>query len=182
MTNQLIEIERKFRLDNFHPSMIPADAILTELVQDYLLSPPGSERRVRAIQSTTGIWKHIYNEKGQTGDVRIRTELKRELSEEEYRSLLEEVDPQRATIRKLRHTFPHAGQTLELDKYHAIPALYIVEHEMEHVGVEVVKPDGWQWTEVTNDRDYGNYAIARLLKIGQATRLVKTPALSSPQA
>ncbi|MDB5194766.1 MAG: hypothetical protein JWN50_780 [Parcubacteria group bacterium] len=174
------EIERKYRLDNFRSNMIPGNARAVEIVQTYLSSDVGSERRVR-MRTVDGSSSYYFTEKHPTYSSAKRIERERQIERSEYETLLKEARPDMATIYKIRHSFEFGGRTIELDIYRDIKDLVVVEVEIPSLDEVVRLPEGWDCVEVTNDKDYKNAGIAKLLYLGTAGKLFRPSALN-PQA
>jgi len=157
-----LEIERKFRVLNFCSGFIPADAVVLNITQDYLISDGEVERRVR-ISELYGQQSHYYTEKVETGDPEARHENDFLITEQRYKELLAERDPALNTIRKKRSCFFFAGRKLEVDIYEApksIVGLVIVEAEIPKIGENIEFPPGWEVEEVTGVKEYKNRGLA----------------------
>jgi CYTH domain-containing protein/thymidylate kinase len=157
-----LEIERKFLLET-----IPTPAVLEELgavpveiEQTYLLSPdPTLERRVRR-RGPAGHAAYYYAEKRRI-DERTRTERERLLDPAQYLALLDEADPERHPIRKIRHHFVAAYAYFELDIYTDPAGLCTLEVELISADTAVsVPPELGAWREVTGDPAYSNATLA----------------------
>lgn len=158
-----IEIERKFvialpdfdlisTLDGYSSSLI---------LQTYLKSSDAITHRVRARSFGENT---VYTE---TKKIRIDSmsafEDERELSEEEYNTLLEDVMPGTVTLRKTRHTFTHLGRTLEIDVYPEWQRSCILEVELSSREQTVEFPEFITViSEVTGDKKYSNASMSRV--------------------
>ena len=175
-----IEIERKFRIGNFRPEFLPEDTLRQEVIQHYLREAAGGpERRIRMTEKE-GVWVYDYTEKWLTKDPRKRPEVKQKISAQEFlKRFREEADPACAPVRKLRHSFLHAGHTWEIDKYHDIELggihLYTAESELMHEDEELILPPLFDFTEITQNSEYKNRRIAELIKLREAHRLIVFP-------
>jgi CYTH domain-containing protein/predicted ATPase len=158
-----LEIERKFLL-----AAAPTPAVLEELgavpveiEQTYLLSSdPTLERRVRR-RGPEGHAAYYYTEKRRI-DERTRTERERLLSPAQYLGLLDEVDPSRRPIRKIRYHFVAGYAYFELDIYTDSAGLCTVEVELISADTPVSLPDELgPAREVTGDSAYSNSSLAR---------------------
>lgn len=105
---------------------LPHDCIESQILQTYLTAEPGSEVRLR--RRTSG--SHTLN----IHTIRRRLSNSQELVTERqvtnalYESLLQQADPYRQPIRKLRRSFVHQGHFFELDAYQgALEGLLILE-------------------------------------------------------
>lgn len=154
------EIERKFVVQNFWPSMIPQKAVAVSITQDYLVDEGSGERRVR-MRSIDGSTSYYFTNKKPTEKLGERIELERQISKEEYEKFLEEKDPLAATIKKVRHSFEYEGYHQELDVYESpYPGLAILEIEVADIKEEVNTIPGWELTDVTGLKQYSNHSIA----------------------
>ena len=157
------EIERKFRVMNFSPELIPADSTSVSILQTYLVCEGPGERRVRY---TTHGWHspstYHYTEKLPTGESGTRIERERKIDFAEYQSLYRERDKTLLTIWKTRHSFSFGGKTLELDVFKCeLCGLVMLEIELQHRNEEITLPPGWKLIEVTDHPAYKNYALAK---------------------
>ena len=154
---QPIEEERKYIVELV--GEMP-DSIESEITQTYLVAEPGSEVRLRR-RGWDGKYVNVHtNKKKVSGSEEIVTE--RQVSNALYESLLQQADPYRQTIRKLRKSFIWKGQFFELDTYHGpLEGLVILETKgiANHEDVKfppflnVIK-------DITGDREYYNYNLA----------------------
>lgn len=158
--SQAIEIERKFVVVNFHNRMIPARSTKASIVQTYLKSQNGTERRVRQIE-TQDVKTYVYTEKEDTVKAAERIEHEVEIPFSAYNKLLEERDESLAQIKKDRYSFLTSGLLFELDVYRTpISNLAVLEIELDHISTKIALPDGWKLEEVTGNKQYKNYSIA----------------------
>lgn len=154
---QPIEEERKYIVEMV--GEMP-DSIESEITQTYLVAEPGSEVRLRR-RGWDGKFVNVHtNKKKVSGSEEIVTE--RQVSNALYESLLQQADPYRQTIRKLRKSFIWKGQFFELDTYHGhLEGLVILETKgiANHEDVKfppflkVIK-------DITGDMEYYNYNLA----------------------
>ncbi len=154
---QPIEEERKYIVELV--GEMP-DSIESEITQTYLVAEPGSEVRLRR-RGWDGKFVNVHtNKKKVSGSEEIVTE--RQVSNALYESLLQQADPYRQTIRKLRKSFIWKGQFFELDTYHGhLEGLVILETKgiANHEDVKfppflkVIK-------DITGDMEYYNYNLA----------------------
>lgn len=154
---QPIEEERKYIVEV--TGELP-DCTESDITQTYLVAEPGCEVRLRR-RCWSGKFVNVHtNKKRVSGEEEIVTE--RQVSNALYESLLQQADPYRQTIHKLRRSFIWKGQFFELDTYlKPINNLVILEtkgiahHEDVRFPpfIRVVK-------DITGDRNYYNYNIA----------------------
>jgi len=120
---QAIEEERKYivKITGEMP-----DCIESEIRQTYLTAEPGCEVRLRR-RTTNGNVVNIHTtRKCLSPTEELVTE--RQVSNALYESLLQQADPYRHTIHKMRHSFIWQGQFFELDKYlDSLDGLVILE-------------------------------------------------------
>ncbi|MGC8633870.1 MAG: hypothetical protein ACP5VP_04275 [Candidatus Limnocylindrales bacterium] len=132
MAGNGMEIERKWLL-----AAAPTAAELQRLgdrpiriEQVYLRPLPAAPvRRVRRSEQAGRI-DHTYTEKAPLGGI-VRSEREHPIDAAEYARLLGEADPALHPIRKTRHVFPYAGNTLELDVFDEPAGLVILEIEFD---------------------------------------------------
>ncbi len=158
----VIEIERKYIIMKPEVESLCCFSSYTvsEITQTYLNSDDGSTRRVR---------KRDYGDRiayTETRKIRIdkisSEELEREISEEEYLSLLGNAREDSAPVRKTRHTFEYMGHTVEIDIYPLWKNTCIMETELESRDEEVSYPEFIKIVrEVTGDKRYSNAAMAK---------------------
>ena len=152
-----MEIERKFLI-----AEMPSEISLCRCVhitQFYLHTANGeNERRIR-MMSEGAVDRFFITEKGSGG--MIRTEIEREISSEEYSSLLPQVIP--APISKRRHYVPlDGGLTAEVDVYGgSLSGLVVVEVEFDSPETaRAFAPPVWFGREITDDKRFKNRALA----------------------
>ena len=161
MEGDPLEIERKFLIR--YPDLVEMEELCSTkaaICQTYLQSEPGMSRRVRMSEypDKTEYW---YNEKERITD-RTRIERERLVSEEEYKDLLEQKDPDTRTIRKVRYCLPSGEHVFEVDVFPEWDDRAFVEVELETEDSAFSIPDCLQVIkEVTDDRRYTNAAMAR---------------------
>ncbi|MDA8203642.1 MAG: hypothetical protein M0Z49_12935 [Chloroflexi bacterium] len=164
MTGSGLEIERKWLL-----AEPPTEADLAALgaqpiriEQVYLRPTPSAPvRRIR--RSVRGDRTECtYTEKAALAGI-VREERERTIDPGEYAQLLAEADADRRPIRKTRHVFPYAGNTLELDVFEQPPGLVLLEIEFdrEDAPEPALPPQLRVAREVTTDAAYYNVNLAR---------------------
>ncbi len=160
-----LEIERKWLLAA-PPSEEDLRALGAEslrIEQMYLLGTPEAPvRRVRRTVHGDRV-EYTYTEKRMlSGIVRIEGEVA--IPEADYRRLLEEADPSRGPIRKTRHVFAYAGNTLEVDVFDRPPDLAVLEIEFDRSDAPAPElPACLQVVrDVSEDPAYLNVTLARL--------------------
>lgn len=153
------EIERKFLIRMPELEVLDGMGEKTEIVQTYLKSDVGTAR-VRK-RGRDGEFVYTHTEKIRLSDMR-RIEREREICEREYSILLEQADPDRRVIEKLRYCIDYMGQLLEIDVFPFYTDRAILEIELENEAQAINIPP---WLdiirEVTADRRYTNASMAK---------------------
>lgn len=155
------EIERKYLIRMPDEAWLRKNAYPSRIEQTYLLRPaPQVNARVRK-RGQEGAWVYTYTQKTRISDLR-RIEEEREISEEEYRTLLQQADPSRAVICKTRWVLPWNGQSFEIDVFPFWDDRALMEIELTHEEQTVqLPPDIAVIREVTADRRYTNASLSR---------------------
>lgn len=154
------EIERKFLIR--YPDISWLESLAgcqrINMVQTYLASEDG-EVRVRRWEANGEV---LYYETAKRKISGIkRQEIEREISEDEYGSLLTHADPQKRPIEKTRYRLPYAGRCLEIDVYPFWQDRAILEVELEDDDEDIRLPGGIRVIrEVTEDDRYKNASLA----------------------
>lgn len=158
-----LEIERKFRIKMPQKDWLRSreGVRVTGLVQCYLTARPGWERRVRqAADALTGAVRCTLTEKTDRAGA-VRTELEREISQEEYERLLAEMLPDTPPLYKVRWAFPYMGHTVEIDCYPFWEDEAILEVELSAADEAFcLPPEITVLEDVTDDPDLKNRALA----------------------
>jgi CYTH domain-containing protein/predicted ATPase len=155
-----LEIERKFLVRGFQPSLLPPNAVVVEVEQTYLLYREGVERRVRR-RTVDGVSSFYYTEKQDTGEPGTRVERERQIDEREYETFLGERDLECQVVRKRRYSFVRGSHHFEVDVYEApVDALVVLEVEVRKMDESIDFPPTWNLMEVTTDPRYSNHAIS----------------------
>ena len=158
-----IEIERKFLIAAPEKQWLDEQpgSRRVDILQTYLLSPPGETRRIRE-WSENGKTRYIRTIKRPLTGI-TREELEDEITEAEYSALLKEKDPQRRQIEKTRWCIPYEGHVLEIDHYaqwNDDRSTLEVELESEEE-IFRIPPEIEIIREVTGDPRYLNSSMAR---------------------
>ena len=152
------EIEKKFIIEM--PEAFPEDAVRSEIVQYFL--KPDAEFDTRRVRSRTTRDKVVltYTEKKFTGGF-TRIENEREISEEEFASLLRERDERYAPIRKTRYVYPYAGHVMETDIFPFWDKYAILEVELAEESESFTLPEQIiVIADVTEDKRFTNKSLA----------------------
>ena len=139
------------------------DCTESDIVQTYLVAEPGCEVRLRR-RSWPGLSDrsvNVHQTKRRTADNELIV-TERQVTNNLYESLLQQADPYRETIHKLRRNFIWRGKYFKLDTFLSpVSDLVILETQSAN-GQEVKFPPFIQIVEeVTGDSRYSNYNIAR---------------------
>ena len=158
-----IEIERKFLIAAPEKQWLDEQpgSRRVDILQTYLLSPPGETRRIRE-WSENGKTRYIRTIKRPLTGI-TREELEDEITEAEYSALLKEKDSQRRQIEKTRWCIPYEGHVLEIDHYaqwYDDRSTLEVELESEEE-IFRIPPEIEIIREVTGDPRYLNSSMAR---------------------
>lgn len=154
---QPIQEERKYIVEL--KGEVPSP-IISDITQTYLVAEPGCEVRLRR-RGWDGKYVYVHTTKKRISD-REQIETERQINNNLYQSLLQQADPYRQTIHKIRKSFIWKGQYFELDDYkQPIDDLMILETK----GItedEMVKfpPFLHVVKDITGNDDYYNYNIA----------------------
>ncbi len=165
-SNMPMEIERKYLIT--YPDMVKLSLIphceATQIEQTYLTDDGcGMCRRVRKRGNPQRGWQYTLTKKKTVG-FGERIELEDEISHEQYQALLNESDPEKQTVRKVRYCFPFRKQLFELDVYDFSKSLATLEIELPSIDTPVLLPSFVQVIEdVTGDARYSNYALSERL-------------------
>lgn len=157
-----IEIERKYIIampdiaDMSAMESYSADAI----TQTYLNAPRGATRRVRRRECDAGV--RFFETVKRRIDGMSAHELEREISEDEYAEMLNDIADGTRPIVKVRHTFLYLGQIFEVDVYPEWGETAILETELTSQTHTVEFPPFIKLVrEVTGIRAYSNAGMSR---------------------
>ena len=155
-----LEIERKFLVRLTDELIGHADRTL-EIEQVYLKrNSPAVQRRIRRI-TENGESAYYYTEKVFISAV-TREEREKAVSEEEYRRLYREIDPDSRPVIKTRRIINWQGQRFELDSYSFSDTLATIELELANENQPIDLPPFAQVIkEVTGLPEYSNGAMAK---------------------
>ena len=137
------------------------ETIDSDILQTYLVGEPGAEIRLRRRSWPSGKVVNVHNTKKRTAPGE-QIETERQVENALYESLLQQADPYRQSISKLRQSFIWKGQYFELDTYRGpLQGLVILETkgiaDAEDVNfppfIRVIK-------EITGNNEYYNYNLA----------------------
>lgn len=152
------EIERKFLVEFPDVSELDVKRRIG-IVQTYLNSADGKQRRVRSVDEN-GRVKYTYTEKVFLTPV-TREENEYEISGERYRELVTNDRREGPPVEKVRYCFDYHDQLFELDTYPFSDKLAIMELELGSPEQKIDFPDNVRvLREVSADHRYSNSALA----------------------
>lgn len=154
---QPIEEERKYMVEIIGELPECTESIIT---QTYLVGDPGVEIRLRR-REWAGKFVNILTTKTKVSQTEeLVTE--RQIANNLYESMLQQADPYRHTIQKLRKSFIWKGQYFELDSYQgALDGLVILETKGIRCHEDVKFPPFLRVIkDITGNKDYYNYTLA----------------------
>ncbi len=153
--------ERKFLVRaSSPPGALPVPCELIDIEQTYLLTPDGSEARVRKRgQHGAFTFTHTSKRPVRAGE---RIEIERPISPREYEAHLAQADPARQPIRKTRCAFLYANHYFELDRFLSPhPGLQLLELEVDDLSHPVTLPPFLEIDrEVTGEPAFTNHVLA----------------------
>lgn len=154
---QPIEEERKYIVEVTGEIQ---NAIKSDITQTYLVAEPHCEVRLRK-RGWAGKYVYVHTTKKRISATE-QLETERQINENLYESLLQQADPYRKTIHKLRRSFIWKGQYFELDSFiEPTNDLIILETKGVAKGEEVNFPPFLRIIkDITGDTAYYNYNIA----------------------
>ena len=156
---QPIEEERKYIIEVTAP--LPDDSIESEITQTYLQGDPDAEVRLR--KRTWGrkqVYVHTTKKKTAENEELV---TERQINQSLYEMMLSLADPARNTIHKVRRSLIWKGQYFEVDTYlDKLEGLTILETKGIAQGEDLKLPPFLKIVrEVTGDKDYYNYNLAK---------------------
>jgi CYTH domain-containing protein len=191
VTDNFIEIERKFLISDINPLMLP-DHRETVIEETFLLSREANlDRRVRA-EYSQGEVRYYLVEKYLTSKPAIGFKRREEISRRRFGTLKNRRDPQRDPVRKTRWEFAWHSQQLRIDKYDGpFEGLLILEavltHEEEDLHIpgfctvvrEVTGEEQYYWPRIEQGQRPGHirkraasfYIVALVDLLGQGDKL-----------
>ncbi len=162
MTAQ-IETERKYLIRRPAEEWLMARCFrVTAMEQTYLQAPEGITRRVRC-RKEEGLCRYILTEKRRISAMSCQ-ETEREVSEAEYRLLLQDKLPNSRSICKTRYCLRKDEQVFEIDLYDFWQEAATMEVELSSEEEAVFLPEGIEiLAEVTGDHRFSNVSLSRTL-------------------
>ncbi len=159
----MIEIERKYIIKKPDMDFIKSCDEFTEseILQIYLTSPAAVTHRIRSRAFSSGV---VYTEtKKHRIDKMSAVEEEREISENDFNLLFDNIKEGTVPIKKKRYTFSYRGKIFELDVYPQWKDTCILETELASREERVEFPSFIEvLEEVTGNPAYSNAGMARL--------------------
>ena len=157
-----LEIERKFLI--YYPNIKELESMSNctkvDIIQTYLKSENGVERRVRA-RGIDGDYIYYLTEKKKISGLK-RVETERRLTQDEYLQLLMQADNKLHPIHKTRYCLTDNNQYFEIDIYPEWDNQAIMEIELSSEDQEINPPSFIKIIkDVTEDESYKNYQMAK---------------------
>ena len=139
--------------------------ILLRCIKTYLTCNGNTaERRVRQRGTKEDGFSFYYTEKTDVS-IGVRVENERKISKDEYLDLLAEADTSLHQISKTRYCFVYEKQYFEMDIYPFSDEYAIVEIELNDINENIKLPPLDFVKEVTDDKNYKNYELAKTLSL-----------------
>jgi CYTH domain-containing protein len=140
VSDNFIEIERKFLISSIKASVLP-DHRETTIEQTFLLSRElNLDRRVRS-ECCQGEVRYYLIEKYLTSRPAIGFKRKEEIGKRRFEALKKRKDPARETVRKTRWEFVWNGQRFRIDKYDGpFEGVLVLEAVLNHEDEDVCLP------------------------------------------
>ena len=158
------EVERKFLIKRPSEAEIQALGCIskTNIIQTYLKCENSTEeRRIRQRGTVEDGFSFYYTEKTDVS-AGVRVEKERKITPDEYLKLLTEANASLHQISKTRYCFVYKRQYFELDIYPFSDDYAIVEIELNNLNETIDFPVNLELVkEVTNDKEFRNYGLAR---------------------
>jgi len=157
-----IEIERKYLIAKPDLDTLVRHTSFTvvDIVQTYLKSTDGSERRVRQ-RGQSGNFSYYLTEKREIDSLK-RAEVEKKISEKEYLRYLSEMDSTLTPIVKKRICFVYHSQYFEVDLFDFSDDHALMEIELTSENSSVDLPDFIHVIkEVTDDPHYRNHNLSK---------------------
>ena len=156
------EIERKYLI--YFPDLKELDNMpnctKVDIIQTYLKSIDGTERRVRA-RGVNGDFMYTITEKKKISDIK-RIEIEKRITQDEYIKYLMEADYNLHPIHKTRYCLSENNQYFEIDIYPEWDKQAIMEIELSSEEDKISIPSFIKVIkEVTDDNNYSNYSMAK---------------------
>ena len=132
------------------------------IVQHYLASPVGVERRIRKRERDGNVIYYFSEAKVISTNERIKND--RILSEREYFAYIPEVDPKLKPIDKERYSFIYDGHFFKLDVFRFDKTKALLSLQLPEDGEVNLPPYFNVIKDVSQNTDYKNYNLAQTEK------------------
>lgn len=159
-----IETEYKYIIKKpEHAILLESEGYTESYITQIYLKSEFSTHRVRRREYSSGEVVYTENKKVRLTKM-SSTENEREISENEYRSLSENIEPGASVLYKTRRTFKYCGKVFELDYYDAWQNTCIMEIELESESEKIEYPDFIEIVaDVTGNKTYSNHSMAHVM-------------------
>ena len=157
-----IEIERRFVIKKPSDRTLAAigNISVSDIEQTYLESAPHITRRVRK-RTAEGVSRFYETSKIRI-DASSAIEDEREITEQEYLSLLSLKAPDSVTLIKRRTVVPYGGRLLEIDEYPRWRSTCVLEVELDSADAPLDLPASIEIVrEITGEKCYSNASMSR---------------------
>lgn len=156
-----LEIERKFLIGPVADKDFPVHSVVVDIEQAYLLNPnPNEVVRVRRRGQDGAFVYYRTVKKHLAPGVNVETES--QIDEREYFLSLGFRQPETKIIKKRRRCFIYKELYFELDEFLDPAGLWLLEIELTKQQQKVILPPFLNIVrEVTEDKTYSNYQLAR---------------------
>lgn len=163
-----LEIEKKYLVRKPSEEEILALGYTskTNIIQTYLHQKGNAERRVRQRGTKESGYTFYYTEKVDvTSGHGQRIEREKKITQREYLNYLMDADTSFHQISKERYCFIHENRYFELDVFPFSKEYAILEVELNDEIEKVTLPNLEMIREVTEDKRYRNYSLAKTLSL-----------------
>lgn len=161
------EIERKYliKMPTIETFTKIGEFSKSEIIQTYLKSKDGIERRVRQRGTQKDGYSFYYTEKKKISELE-RIESEKRIDQNRYISYMAESDTSLHQIAKTRYCFVYNRKYFEMDIYPFSEEYAILEIELSDKNEEINLPPYLEIIkEVTLDDNYKNYNLAKTRKL-----------------
>ena len=159
-----LEVERKFIIERPDENLLVklANCKKVDIIQTYLTSKDGAERRVRQRGSDGSYIFTLTIKKILSKISRIETEMR--ITEREYLKLLNEADTSLHQVKKSRYCLMDNNRYFEIDVYPFSKQNAICEIELTDENDMITMPEFIKIKrEVTGEKQFSNRAIAEVI-------------------
>lgn len=159
------EIERKFLIKKPNQEEIDSLGYIskTNIIQTYLTSKDNNvERRVRQRGTSEEGYTFYYTEKSDISNGK-RLEREEKITPNDYINYLAEANTSLHQISKTRYCFIYDNRYFEMDIYPFSDEYAVLEIELNSIDEEISFPNLNIIKEVTDDKSYRNYSLAKTL-------------------